>query len=86
MARHRLRREPTTLLHRAMLPTNTARNPAIPRNSSSNSNSLPTLVETEETLLAMVNPSLMDTVPHHPVVLEAIPRREAIRLHLGATK
>lgn len=85
MVRHLLRREPTTLLHRAMRPTNTARNPAIPHNSSS-SNSLPTLVLTEETLLAMVNPSLMDTVPHHPVVLEAIPRREAIRLHLGATK
>lgn len=85
MARHLLPREPTMPLHQAMLPTNTARNPAIPRNSSSN-NSLPTLVPTEAMLLDMVNPSPMDTVPHHPVAQEATPRKEAIRLHLGAIK
>jgi hypothetical protein len=85
MARHLLPREPTTLLHQAMLPTNTARNPDIPRNSNS-SNSLPTPVPIEAMLLDMVNPSLMDTGPHHLVAQEAIPRREATRLHLGATK
>lgn len=87
MARHLLRREPpTTLLHRDMPPTPTTRKPAIPRNSS---NSLPTLVLTEEMLLVMVNLSLMDTVRHLPVDPEAILRRGGMDrrpLQLGATK
>lgn len=78
MARHLLPRVATMLPPQAMLPTRITSSPAIPHNSSSNSNSLPTQVPTEATLLDMANPRNMDTVLPHPVDQEAIPPREAM--------